>query len=187
VETWVEHPVLGDLHVELFYKDYRDLGGLKVPARISQKQVGMETFVAAITAARKNPEDLAQLMTPPPNAGRGGGPAAAPGAAPTVVASEKLADGVYRITGGYVAMAVELKDSVVVLEGPQSEARGLHHRRNEASVSRQTDQVRREHAPALRSFERPRPVRGRGHHDPHRRQQQVLRRRVARLAADARR
>lgn len=128
VETWVEHPVLGDLHVELFYTNYQDLGGLKVPGRISQKQVGMETFVAAITAARKNPADLSQLMTPPPNAGRGGGtgaPGAAPGAAPPVVASEKLADGVYRITGGYVALAVELKDSVVVLEGPQSEARGL--------------------------------------------------------------
>src|SRR5207237_1990351 len=33
--------------------------------------------------------------------------------------------GVYRITGGYVSMAVEFKDYVVVLEGPQSEARGL--------------------------------------------------------------
>ena len=128
VETWVEHPVLGDLHVELFYKDYQDLGGLKVPRRISMKQVGMETFVAAITAATKNPDDLAQRMTPPPNAGRGGGPAAAAGATPPPAASEKLADGVFRIMGGpggYVAMAVELRDSVVVLEGPQSEARGL--------------------------------------------------------------
>ena len=40
-------------------------------------------------------------------------------------ASEKLADGVYRITGGYVSLAVEFKDHVVVLEGGQSEARGL--------------------------------------------------------------
>jgi glyoxylase-like metal-dependent hydrolase (beta-lactamase superfamily II) len=40
-------------------------------------------------------------------------------------ASEKLADGVYRITGGYVSLAVEFKDYVVVLEGGQSEARGL--------------------------------------------------------------
>jgi glyoxylase-like metal-dependent hydrolase (beta-lactamase superfamily II) len=32
---------------------------------------------------------------------------------------------VYRITGGDVSMAVALKDGVVVLEGPQSEARGL--------------------------------------------------------------
>ena len=39
--------------------------------------------------------------------------------------SDKLADGVYRITGGYVALAVEFKDHIVVLEGGQNEARGL--------------------------------------------------------------
>ena len=47
------------------------------------------------------------------------------GTVASAVASEKLADGVYRITGGYVALAVEFKDHVVVLEGGQSEARGL--------------------------------------------------------------
>jgi glyoxylase-like metal-dependent hydrolase (beta-lactamase superfamily II) len=52
-------------------------------------------------------------------------PAAPPAAAPPVVQGEKLADGVYRITGGYVALAVEFRDHVVVLEGGQNEARGL--------------------------------------------------------------
>ena len=94
--------------------------------RISQKQVGMETFVASINAAQANPPNLSQLMSAPAaatpaGAGRGGGAAQSPPA----VASEKLADGVCRITGGYVALAVELKDYVVVLEGGQSEARGL--------------------------------------------------------------
>ena len=51
VETWVEHPILGDLHVEAFYSDYQDFGGLKVPAKIVQKRVGMETFVATIATA----------------------------------------------------------------------------------------------------------------------------------------
>jgi glyoxylase-like metal-dependent hydrolase (beta-lactamase superfamily II) len=86
----------------------------------------METMVVAIREVRANPPNLAELLTGPA-AGRGGA-APAPGAAgataaPTV-ASEKLADGVYRITGGYVAMAVEFKDHVVVLEGGQNEARG---------------------------------------------------------------
>ena len=126
VETWVEHPILGDMHVEFSYTSYQDFGGLKVPMRISQKQVGMETFVASINAAQANPPNLSQLMSAPAaatpaGAGRGGGAAQSPPA----VASEKLADGVYRITGGYVALAVELKDYVVVLEGGQSEARGL--------------------------------------------------------------
>jgi len=127
VETWVEHPILGDMHVEFRYSEYRDFGGLKVPTRIAQRQVGMETFVAAISAAVANPPNLEQLMIAPvPGAtsGPGRGAQAAPPAAPAV-ASEKLAEGVYRITGGYVALAVEFKEYVVVLEGGQNEARGL--------------------------------------------------------------
>jgi glyoxylase-like metal-dependent hydrolase (beta-lactamase superfamily II) len=120
----VEHPVLGDLHLEFFYNNYRDFDGVKVPTSISQKQVGMETFVAQIRDARANPPDIAEFLAAPAApeaAGRGGaGPAPVPPAA-----SEKLADGVYRITGGYVSLAVEFRDYVVVLEGAQSEARGL--------------------------------------------------------------
>jgi glyoxylase-like metal-dependent hydrolase (beta-lactamase superfamily II) len=41
------------------------------------------------------------------------------------VASQQLAEGVHRITGGYVALAIEFRDHVVVLEGGQNEARGL--------------------------------------------------------------
>jgi glyoxylase-like metal-dependent hydrolase (beta-lactamase superfamily II) len=132
VETWIEHPVAGDLHVEVSYSDYRDFGGLKVPGKIVQRRAGMQTFEATITNASANPSNLAQLLQPPAPAG--GGRAGAPGAAPAPAAaapapppvqSEKLADGVYRITGGYVALAVEFKDHVVVLEGGQNEARGL--------------------------------------------------------------
>ena len=118
VETWIEHPLLGDLHVETFFKDYADFGaGLLAPVRITQSRVGMETYVTIIREARANPANLATLLTattPPP---------APPALAP--VASEKLADGVYRITGGYVSLAVEFRDHLVVLEGGQSEARGL--------------------------------------------------------------
>ena len=120
VETWVEHPVLGDMHVEFTYLKYDDFDGLKVPTRISQTITGLETFVVGINDARGNPPDLSELLTPPPADESASGPPPLP-----PVASEKLADGVYRITGGYVALAVEFRDHVVVLEGGQSEARGL--------------------------------------------------------------
>jgi glyoxylase-like metal-dependent hydrolase (beta-lactamase superfamily II) len=127
VETWVEHPILGDLHVETSYSNYQDFGGLKVPTRVVQKRAGLTTFEATITSATANPPNLAELMTPPTppaaggaQGGRGGGPAA-----PPTVQSEKMAEGVYRITGGYVALAVEFRDHIVVLEGGQNEARGL--------------------------------------------------------------
>jgi glyoxylase-like metal-dependent hydrolase (beta-lactamase superfamily II) len=128
VETWVEHPILGDMHVETAYSDYKDFGGVKVPGRIVQKRAGIQNFDATITGGTANPPNLAQLLQPPaPAAGRAGAPPAAPGGAPAppTVHSEKLADGVYRITGGYVALAIDFKDHVVVLEGGQNEARGL--------------------------------------------------------------
>jgi glyoxylase-like metal-dependent hydrolase (beta-lactamase superfamily II) len=126
VETWVEHSVVGDLHVETSYSAYQDFSGLKVPTKIVQKRAGMTTFEATIASASANPANIAQLLQPPAaqaGGGRGGAPAG-PAPAPAVQ-SEKLADGVYRITGGYVALAIEFKDHVVVLEGGQSEARGL--------------------------------------------------------------
>src|SRR5688572_10968962 len=125
VETWVEHPIFGDMRVELLFQNYRDFGGVKSPTRIAERRMGMEMFVTAIQAVTANPVDLAQLMTSAPGAAPAAGRAGGPPATPAAAASEKLAEGVYRITGGYVSMAVEFKDYVVVLEGGQSEARGL--------------------------------------------------------------
>jgi glyoxylase-like metal-dependent hydrolase (beta-lactamase superfamily II) len=118
VDTWVEHPIFGDLHVETRFSNYQDVGGLMVPAQIRQRQGGMETFVVNIASVRINPDNLEELMTPLPAAPRPAAPA-------QTVASERLADGVYRITGGYVSLAVEFKDHVVVVEAGQNEARGL--------------------------------------------------------------
>jgi glyoxylase-like metal-dependent hydrolase (beta-lactamase superfamily II) len=46
-------------------------------------------------------------------------------AARSSVTSEKLADGVYRVTGAYTSLVVEFRDHVVVLEAGENEARGL--------------------------------------------------------------
>lgn len=124
VETRVDHPILGDLLVEAEYFGYRNLGGVQVPERIIQKRAGRQTFEATITAATANPANLKELLTPPPPAaGQGGGGGGAP--AQPAVATQRVADGVFRITGGYVALAVDMGDHIVVLEGGQSEARGL--------------------------------------------------------------
>jgi glyoxylase-like metal-dependent hydrolase (beta-lactamase superfamily II) len=130
VETRVENNVVGDLLVEFEYANYRNMNGVQVPGRIVQKQAGMETFNADITAATPNPPNLTELLTvPPPPAGRGGGPgggggggAQQPPAAPPV---EKLGDGVFKIGGNYASLAVDMGDHILVVESGQSDARGM--------------------------------------------------------------
>lgn len=132
VETWVEHDMLGDMHVEATYSDYKDFGGLKVPGRIVQKRGGFTFFDVTVADAKANPENLAALLQPPAApAGRGGGaPAGGRAAGPGGAAAEppppstKLADGVYRINGAYNALAVEFRDYIVVVEAGQNIARG---------------------------------------------------------------
>lgn len=151
VRTWLDNPFFGDMLIEVDYLFYRDNNGLKFPARIVQKRAGWPTFEMYVLGAYANPANLQQLLTPPPASGRGGGApgagrgAGAPGGrggargqaaqgrggagaqgrggagAGPATASEKLADGVFRIRGAYNALAVEMADYIVLFEpGPQS-------------------------------------------------------------------
>jgi glyoxylase-like metal-dependent hydrolase (beta-lactamase superfamily II) len=113
VRTWIDNPVLGDTEVEFTYSDYRDFGGVMFPSRIVRTQGGhpvLDISVASITA---NP--AANITVP----------AAANTPAPSVaVTVEKLAEGVYYLKGGsHHSVAVAQKDHVIVVEGPQNEAR----------------------------------------------------------------
>lgn len=116
VETWMDNPVLGDMHVETIYSGYNDFGAFKFPAKIVQKQGGHPVLDVTVTDAKANiPLDL----TVPDNVMK-----AMP---PTVqVTTEKLADGVWYLTGGsHHSVLVEFADHVAVIEGPQNEDRSL--------------------------------------------------------------
>ncbi len=125
VETRVEDAFMGDMLVANVYSGYADMGGVIVPATIEQQRGGGGIFGVSVTAATANPANAAELLTVPPPATAGGPPpgGGAPAAAPAELAQE-LAPGVYAITGGYVALAVDFTDFVAVLEAGQSEARG---------------------------------------------------------------
>jgi glyoxylase-like metal-dependent hydrolase (beta-lactamase superfamily II) len=73
VETRVQHAVVGDLLHEFEYSNYQNMNGVQVPTRMVQKQAGLTTFEATITAATPNPSNLTALLTPPPAPARGGG------------------------------------------------------------------------------------------------------------------
>src|SRR6185295_19088842 len=117
VETWIDNPFFGDMAFEAIYSDYKDVGAAQFPMHIVQKQGGYPIFDLTVTDVKAN----APANIQPPQ-GRGGAAPAA--AAATAVASEPLGDGVYLITGGYAAIAIDMKDHVLILETGQSEARG---------------------------------------------------------------
>jgi glyoxylase-like metal-dependent hydrolase (beta-lactamase superfamily II) len=114
VESWIDNPVLGDMHVETVYSGYRDFAGIKMPTRIVQKHGGFPTLDLTVTDVRVDPPvsisvpDAARQAAPPP----------------VKVAAEKLADGVWYLTGGsHHSVAVEFQDHIAVIEGPQNEGR----------------------------------------------------------------
>src|SRR5207247_2153990 len=96
------------------------------PSKIVQTRGGWPFFEVNVTAAKANPPDVATLVPPPAPAGRGGAGGGAPAAAapaggappPLAVTSEKLGDGLYRLTtgnGSYDSVIVEFKDNIMML------------------------------------------------------------------------
>ncbi|MGH9660749.1 MAG: MBL fold metallo-hydrolase, partial [Bryobacteraceae bacterium] len=101
VESWIDNPVLGDMHVVTRYSDYRDFGGFKFPGKIVQSGGGFPLLDFTITAAKADvPVDIPV-------------PAAVMSATPPAikVAAEKLGEGAWYLTGGsHHSVAVEFAD-----------------------------------------------------------------------------
>jgi len=130
VETRADNAVAGDLLIEFEYSNYQNMNGVQVPTRIVQRQAGMPTFDASISAATPNPPNLVALLTVPPPPGRAGGPGAPPaGPAPAAAGGpppvDKISDGVFKIGGNYTSLAIDMGNHILVVESGQSDARGL--------------------------------------------------------------
>jgi glyoxylase-like metal-dependent hydrolase (beta-lactamase superfamily II) len=137
VETWVGDNIMGDMHVVATYAGWKDFGGVTAPSKIVQTRGGWPYFEVNVTAAQANPADLAALAPAP--AARGGGPGGGgppvgggrggQGGAPALtVTSEKLGDGVFRLTtgaGSYDTIVVDFPDYIMMLEAGQNQTRAL--------------------------------------------------------------
>jgi glyoxylase-like metal-dependent hydrolase (beta-lactamase superfamily II) len=126
VETWLGENIMGDMHIVATYSGWKDFGGVMAPSKIVQTRGGWPFFEVDVTAAKANPSDIATLAPAP--AGRGPGGGGPPPQAPLTVTTEKLGDGLYRLTtgpGSYDSVVVEYKDYIMMLEAGQSEARAL--------------------------------------------------------------
>lgn len=113
VESWYGHPVAGDIKVVTHYGPYRDFAGVKFPSKIIQYQDGLITLDLTVTAVRANPPVNIEV---PENVRTN----------PVPVKSEKATDGVWYITGGsHHSVLIEMKDYLIVVEGPQGDQRSM--------------------------------------------------------------
>lgn len=116
VKTWIDNPVLGDTLVETSFDAYTNYGGVTFPSHIVRTQGGFRVLDIAVgevkansTAAQKVPDSIAQGVLPP-----------------VTVSVNKLADGVFYLTGGtHHSVAIEQRNHIVLLEAPLNEARSL--------------------------------------------------------------
>jgi glyoxylase-like metal-dependent hydrolase (beta-lactamase superfamily II) len=114
-QALLPNDVFGDMLVETTYAGYKTIGGIQFPTRIIQRQGGHPTLDLTITDVKTN--EFVDI-TVPDNVRN---PPAAPALAAT---SQKVADGIFWITGGsHHSLAVDMGDHVVVIEAPQNEAR----------------------------------------------------------------
>jgi hypothetical protein len=114
VRTWIDSPVLGDTLVETRFSEYKDFGGIQFPAHIVRNLGGYPILDIKVAEVKLNPK--VDIAVPPEVAS----------AKPPVVtvAVNKLAEGVFYLTGGtHHSVAIEQRDHIVLIEVPQNEAR----------------------------------------------------------------
>ena len=110
IATKIDNPLLGDMPYESEFSDYKSVNGIQFPMHIVQKQGGYPILDLNVSDVKANVPVTIQAANPP--------------AAPAAATTKKLADGVFLLTGAYQSLAVDFKDYIVVIEGPQTEARG---------------------------------------------------------------
>ena len=116
VEGLVPNAVVGDVPVVISYWEYRDFGGVKFPTRIRETAGGFPTLDLLVTDVRPNAGVEIQV---PDAVRQNPNPYAR-------VAAQKVADGVWYLTGGsHHSVVIEMKDHVIVVEAPLNEERSV--------------------------------------------------------------
>lgn len=119
-QTWLPHPILGDMFVELRTQGgYKDYGGIKFPNGFHQSvgnppHPGLEVDITDV-----KPNVAAPALVVPEAVRQ------AREATPAAVASRQLAPGIWLLPGPYNSLAVEFRNYSVVLEAPNTEERGF--------------------------------------------------------------
>jgi glyoxylase-like metal-dependent hydrolase (beta-lactamase superfamily II) len=114
------HANLGDVMLTTTFAEYQDIGGLKLPSRVTTK---VDDFTTAELRFTRQAVDATIGDVAAPAAAAS---ATAPAPAAPTVTSEVLAPGVWFLAGqSHHSVLVEFADHLMLIEAPQSEARTL--------------------------------------------------------------
>jgi glyoxylase-like metal-dependent hydrolase (beta-lactamase superfamily II) len=114
-ETVIDNPVVGDMPISMTFSGYQTFNGVKFPTKIVESIGGGPALELTVASVKPNG---ATAIGETPTAARNVQPAH------TVAKSEKIADGVWYITGAsHHSVLVEFADHLVVLEAPQDDDR----------------------------------------------------------------
>src|SRR4029079_17260639 len=112
---------LGDVAVETAFADYQDVGGLKLPSRLTTTTDRVMT--ADIHATKQTIDGPTSDLTAPAAAA---GAAPITGSAPAVVTVQEIAKGVWFLAGqSHHSVLVEFGDHLTLIETPQNDTRAL--------------------------------------------------------------
>ena len=117
VQTWIDNPVLGDTLVETTFSDYRDFAGVRFPGHIVRTQGGHPVLDLTVADVKANPAVDAPVPESREDRHRAPGRRRRPRSSPTASTTSRA--------GTHHSVAIDQADHVVVVEGPQTEARSL--------------------------------------------------------------
>jgi glyoxylase-like metal-dependent hydrolase (beta-lactamase superfamily II) len=116
VTTMIPTPVLGDTEVIAAYSEYREFAGIQFPTRIEIEQGGFPLWELNVANVIVNPS----LDLPVPENVQ------TPTSPREEVASTRVANGVWHVTGGpHHSVVVEFDKYLAVVEAPDNEQRSL--------------------------------------------------------------
>jgi glyoxylase-like metal-dependent hydrolase (beta-lactamase superfamily II) len=116
IETWIDHPVLGDTMIEAVFLNYKDFNGITFPTQIIHREGGYPAFDLTVTEVKPN---VAAAIAVP------AGVRQIPEAAPGPIDPQKISEGVWLFPGGNQSVAVEFRDHIVMVDAPSDEARSI--------------------------------------------------------------
>jgi glyoxylase-like metal-dependent hydrolase (beta-lactamase superfamily II) len=115
IETWLSHPMIGDMVYEADFSGYRDFGGVRFPTRIVHRSAGYPVLDVTITDVKANVPVKFDVPPAIPKAS----------AAARPLTPEKVSDGVWIMPGGAKSVVIEFRDHVIVIDAPESEERSI--------------------------------------------------------------